>query len=153
MRASIAARHPAVKVYCPVDSCAARAAAYTGSVKDPRRSIGQAAEETAARWLARAGLAVIERNVRFREGEIDLVCREGDVVVFVEVKCRRPGWGEGPGDAVSWDKRRRLIRLAQHYLQARRLDQARCRFDVVAVTIEGDGTHSVRHLPGAFDAS
>ena len=120
---------------------------------DARRSIGQAAEETAARWLARAGLTVVERNVRFREGEIDLVCREGDVVVFVEVKCRRPRWGEGPGDAVSWDKRRRLVRLAQHYLRARRLDEARCRFDVVAVTVEDDGRHSVRHLPAAFDAS
>jgi len=68
---------------------------------------------------------VLERNVRFREGEIDLVCREGDVVVFVEVKCRRASWGEGPGDAVSWDKRRRLIRLAQHYLRARRLETTR----------------------------
>lgn len=120
---------------------------------DPRRSIGQAAEEAAARWLARAGLAVLERNVRFREGEIDLVCREGDVVVFVEVKCRRPHWGEGPGEAISWDKRRRLIRLAQQYLRARRLEGARCRFDVAAVTLEHDGTHTVRHLPSAFDAS
>jgi len=134
-----------------VHSCAPTAAAYTESVIN-RRSIGQAAEEAAARWLARAGLAVLERNVRFREGEIDLVCREGDVVVFVEVKCRRPRWGEGPGDAVSWDKRRRLVRLAQHYLRARRLDHARCRFDVVAVTAERDGTHTVRHLPSAFDA-
>ena len=136
-----------------VHSCAPGAAAYTEGVSNTRRALGQAAEETAARWLTRAGLAVLERNVRFREGEIDLVCREGDVVVFVEVKSRRPHWGEGPGDAVSWDKRRRLVRLAQHYLRARRLDHARCRFDVVAVTIEADGTHTVRHLPGAFDAS
>ena len=121
-------------------------------MSDTRRTIGQAAEEAAARWLARAGLAVVERNVRFREGEIDLVCRDGDVVVFVEVKSRRPHWGEGPGEAVSWDKRRRLVRLAQHYLQARRLDHTRCRFDVVAVTLERDGTHTIRHLPGAFDA-
>jgi len=120
---------------------------------DRRRSIGQAAEEAAARWLRGAGLAVIERNVRFREGEIDLVCRDGDVVVFVEVKCRRSSWGEGPGEAVSWDKRRRLVRLAQHYLLARRLDRSRCRFDVVAVTIESDSTTRVRHLPAAFDAS
>jgi putative endonuclease len=118
-----------------------------------RRLIGQAAEDAAARWLTRAGLAVIERNVRFREGEIDLVCRDRDVVVFVEVKCRRPDWGEGPGEAVSWDKRRRLIRLAQHYLRARRLDGARCRFDVVAVTLPASGAPTVRHLPGAFDAS
>ena len=120
---------------------------------DPRRAIGQAAEEAAARWLARAGLAVLERNVRFREGEIDLVCREGDIVVFVEVKCRRAAWGEGPGEAVAWHKRRRLIRLAQRWLRMRRLDHARCRFDVVAVTVEADGTGTVRHLPAAFDAS
>jgi putative endonuclease len=122
-------------------------------MSDARRSMGQAAEETAARWLARAGLAVVERNVRFREGEIDLVCREGDVVVFVEVKCRQSHWGDGPADAVSWDKRRRLIRLARHYLRARRLDHARCRFDVVAVTVDPHGAHAVRHLPAAFDAS
>ena len=120
---------------------------------DARRSIGQAAEDAAARWLARAGFAVLERNVRFREGEIDLVCRDGDVVVFVEVKCRRAHWGEGPGDAVAWQKRRRLVRLAQHWLRSRRLDDARCRFDVVAVTVQADGTQTIRHLPAAFDAS
>ena len=127
--------------------------AYTGVVVDERRSIGQAAEDAAAAWLARAGFAVLERNVRFSEGEIDLVCRDGDVVVFVEVKCRRAHWGEGPGDAVSWDKRRRLVGLAQHYLKARRLTSARCRFDVVAVTVGRDGALTIRHLPAAFDAS
>lgn len=120
---------------------------------DERRSIGQAAEDAAAAWLARAGFAVLERNVRFPEGEIDLVCRDGDAIVFVEVKCRRAHWGEGPGDAVSWDKRRRLVGLAQHYLKARRLTSARCRFDVVAVTVGRDGALAIRHLPAAFDAS
>jgi putative endonuclease len=158
MRASMSAPHRAVKptlraLSLSVDTCAPSRAAYTGSVTDRRRSIGQAAEDAAARWLARAGLAVLERNVRFREGEIDLVCRDRDVVVFVEVKCRRAHWGEGPGDAVSWDKRRRLIRLAQHYLRARRLERARCRFDVVAVTLDAEGAETVRHLPSAFDAS
>ena len=120
---------------------------------DERRSIGRAAEDAAAAWLARAGFAVLERNVRFPEGEIDLVCRDGDAIVFVEVKSRRAHWGEGPGDAVSWDKRRRLIGLAQHYLKARRLTSARCRFDVVAVTVGRDGALTLRHLPAAFDAS
>ena len=130
-----------------------RAGAYTGRVADERRSIGRAAEDAAAAWLARAGFAVLERNVRFSEGEIDLVCRDGDAIVFVEVKCRRAHWGEGPGDAVSWDKRRRLVGLAQHYLKARRLTSARCRFDVVAVTVGRDGALTIRHLPAAFDAS
>lgn len=129
------------------------AGAYMGGVADERRSIGRAAEDAAAAWLARAGFAVLERNVRFSEGEIDLVCRDGDAIVFVEVKCRRAHWGEGPGDAVSWDKRRRLVGLAQHYLKARRITSARCRFDVVAVTVGRDGALTIRHLPAAFDAS
>jgi putative endonuclease len=122
-------------------------------VTDHRRTLGQAAEAEAARALERAGLAVIERNVRFPEGEIDLVCRDDGVVVFVEVKCRRAGWDEAPAAAVSWHKQRRLTRLAQHYLKWRRLDGERCRFDVVSVTVDARGALDVRHLRSAFDAT
>jgi putative endonuclease len=120
---------------------------------DRRRPLGQEAEEAAARWLTGAGLIVVARNVRFPEGEIDLVCREGDCWVFVEVKCRQARWGDAPGAAVSWGKRRRLIRLAQHYLKWKGRAHARCRFDVVAVTVGDDGHAAIRHLPAAFDAS
>jgi putative endonuclease len=110
------------------------------------------AEDEAAAFLERAGIRIVERNVRFPEGEIDLVCRERDVWAFVEVKCRQARWGDAPGAAVSWHKQRRLVRLAQHYLKSRRLGDVRCRFDVVAVTVETDGGRSVRHIPNAFDA-
>jgi putative endonuclease len=119
---------------------------------DSRQRLGRAAEEAAAKFLRRAGLAVLERNVRFSEGEIDLVCRDADVVVFVEVKCRRAGWDEGPAAAVSWHKQRRLTRLAQIYLKSRRLERARCRFDVVSVTLTERGVLDARHVPSAFDA-
>ena len=119
---------------------------------DARRTLGQAAEDAAARFLRHAGLVVVERNVRFRHGEIDLVCRDEGVVVFVEVKCRRATWGDGPAAAVSWQKQRRLTRLAQHYLKWRHLSQARCRFDVVAVTLDTRGAFDVRHVRAAFDA-
>jgi putative endonuclease len=119
---------------------------------DTRRALGQAAEEAAARFLRRAGLEVVERNVRFAEGEIDLVCRDAGVVVFVEVKCRRDTWGDAPGAAVSWHKQRRLTRLAQHYLKWRRLTDARCRFDVVAVTLDTHAVLDVRHVRAAFEA-
>lgn len=122
-----------------------------------RQILGRAAEEAAAGCLARAGLRIVERNVRFAHGEIDLVCRDGDVWVFVEVKCRRRGWDDGPGAAVSPAKQRRLLRLAEHYLKSRRLDGQRCRFDVVAVTVDtragAPGSLAVRHIPAAFDAS
>lgn len=120
---------------------------------NPRQHRGRAAEEAAAQFLERAGLAVVARNVRFPEGELDLVCRDGDVLVFVEVKARHAAWGDGPAEAVSWAKRRRLVRLAQHYLKWRRPRVRGYRFDVVAVTFHPAGPPRVRHLPGAFDAS
>jgi putative endonuclease len=120
---------------------------------DRRQMMGRAAEEAAAAYLRAAGLAVVERNVRFREGEIDLVCRDEGAVVFVEVKCRRAGWDAAPAAAVSWHKQRRLTRLAQHYLKWRRLERARCRFDVVSVVQSDRGTLEVRHVRSAFDAT
>jgi len=117
-----------------------------------RQTLGRAAEDAAARSLQRAGLVVVERNVRSALGEIDLVCREGDVVVFVEVKCRRATWGDAPAAAVAWHKQRRLTRLAQHYLKWRRLEGARCRFDVVSVTLDARGALDARHVRAAFDA-
>jgi putative endonuclease len=122
-------------------------------VTDPRRRTGAAAEAAAAEFLERAGLRVIDRNVRFAHGEIDLVCRDADVLVFVEVKSRRARWGDGPASAVSALKQWRLTRLAHHYLKWRRLGDPRCRFDVVAVTIDDDGASTVRHLRGAFEAT
>ncbi|MGH7353942.1 MAG: YraN family protein [Candidatus Rokuibacteriota bacterium] len=120
---------------------------------DHRATLGRQAEDAAARALERAGLTVVERNVRFRAGELDLVCRDGAAWVFVEVKARQARWVDAPGAAVEWWKRRRLVRLAQLYLKRRGLDAVPCRFDVVAVTIGDDGRVDVRHLRAAFDAS
>jgi putative endonuclease len=128
------------------------AAAYTWGMSQARRTLGAEAEETAAVALERAGLRVVERNVRFRAGEIDVVCRDGAVVVFVEVKCRRAGWGDAPAAAVSWHKQRRLTRLAQLYVRWRGLEGLRCRFDVVSVTRDAAGALTVRHVRSAFDA-
>jgi putative endonuclease len=120
---------------------------------DARQSLGLAAEEAAARHLARIGLQVVARNVRLPGGEIDAICRDGSRWVFVEVKCRRAHWGDDPSAAVAWLKQRRLVRLAQQYLKWKGLTDVRCRFDVVAVTVTEDGCHHVRHIPAAFDAS
>jgi len=102
---------------------------------------------------SRARASSSSSNVRFPLGELDLVCRDGGAWVFVEVKCRQARWGDAPAAAVEWRKRRRLVRLAQHYLKWRRLGEVSCRFDVIAVTVRDDGTTDVRHLPAAFDAT
>ena len=119
---------------------------------DRRRAVGTAAEEQAAAWLVRAGFTVVGRNVRMAGGELDLVCRDGDTWVFVEVKARRPGWDDAPGAAVSWRKQRRLVSLALRYLKGRGLRDVRCRFDVVEVTLVDGAPAAIRHLPGAFGA-
>jgi putative endonuclease len=119
---------------------------------DPRRGVGRAGEDAAAQYLTTRGLSVVARNVRFRRGEIDLVCRDGPTWVFVEVKGRRADWGDPAAAAVTPLKRRRLMRLAQTYLKWRGLGEPPCRFDVVAVTLDARGaTAGIAHLRGAFD--
>lgn len=118
---------------------------------DPRRSLGRLGEDEAARFLRKRGFVILDRNVRSRLGEIDLVAREGGTLVFVEVKARREGEGDPPQSGVTPAKQARLGRLALAYLKAKRLGEIRCRFDVVAVTLNGNGrVAAIRHIPGAF---
>src|SRR5712692_7571621 len=118
---------------------------------DRRRVAGADAEQRAARSLEAAGLRVVQRNVRFRGGEIDIVCPHGDAWVFVEVKARRPGWDAGAAAAVSWHKQRRLVMLSQLDLKSHGLRDVRVRFDVVESTLDAPEP-ALRHLRGAFDA-
>lgn len=106
---------------------------------DPRRQAdGATAEALAARHLERRGLAVIARNVRSRFGEIDLVARDGDVLVFVEVRLRRSARFGGAAASITAAKRERLVKAAEGYL-ATLARVPPCRFD--AVLLDGlDGT-------------
>lgn len=90
-------------------------------------------EQRAAQALRARGLQIVERNYRCRVGEIDLVCREGQVLVFVEVRYRSPtGFGSST-DSIGPAKQRRLLRAAQYYLQQRGIyGTIPCRIDVVA---------------------
>lgn len=96
---------------------------------------GRAGEERAAAFLEQAGYRVVQRNLRLPGGEIDLVCRDGTVIVFVEVKFRTSGRFGSALSAVGAAKRRTLRRLAADFVQIV-APNARYRFDVVAV--DGD---------------
>src|SRR2546426_740049 len=99
---------------------------------DPRHLLGRAAEEAAARLLERSGLRIVARNVKLRHGEIDLVCRDREVWVSGGVQCRRARWDDGPAAAVSWWRRRRLVRLAQRGLKWMGVAEAPSKLDVAA---------------------
>jgi putative endonuclease len=119
---------------------------------DSRRDLGRAGEIAAARFLERRGLMILERNLRSRLGEIDLLARDGRALVFVEVKARRGQPGEPPAAAVNARKRARLSRLALGYLARHRLGERSCRFDVVGVSLDETGVVTdIRHIPNAFD--
>jgi putative endonuclease len=105
---------------------------------DPRRQLGDHGEDLAAAALKQQGYKVLERNYVTPLGEIDLVARQGKVLVVVEVKTRKSTRFGSPQEAVSLTKQARLRRLAEYYLKAKRLTGSPVRFDVVAVTLAGD---------------
>lgn len=111
--------------------------------------LGAQAEAAAEAYLADHGLVPLTRNYRAPTGEIDLVMRAGDCVVFVEVRARSRSTFGGALASISAAKRRRIVRTAQHYLQRHRLGERQAvRFDVMA----RDSGQWV-WLPAAFDGS
>jgi putative endonuclease len=117
---------------------------------DARRAFGQAGEDEAAAWYRARGYTVLARNWRCREGELDIVARDGPALVFCEVKTRR-GTGFGhPVEAVTPAKQRRLRLLAQRWLAAHEEHAPDLRFDVVGVLLRPSRPPLVRHLRSAF---
>ena len=109
----------------------------SSSRPDPRRAVGMAGEAAAEAELRRDGLEIIARSFRARCGEIDLIARDGAVVVFVEVKTRTgDGFGR-PSDAVTPAKRLRMSRAASVFLARSGWAERPCRFDVVEVVPSG----------------
>ncbi|MCW2741790.1 MAG: hypothetical protein JWR45_2212 [Blastococcus sp.] len=112
--------------------------------------LGVHGERIAATYLTDAGLRLVDRNWRCREGELDIVAREGDALVFCEVKTRR-GVGFGhPVEAVTPTKQRRLRTLAQRWLAAHDEHAPDLRFDVVGVLVRPGRPALVTHLRAAF---
>ncbi len=129
----------------------ARAAAKASRLLRLARGID--AERLAERHLAAQGLDVIARNFRCRLGELDLVCGDGSVLVFVEVRQRSRGDYGGALGSVTHLKRRRIIRAAQVFLlRSRALRAWPVRFDVVAVQGHPGGAHELQWIKGAFHA-
>lgn len=120
-------------------------------VKD---AVGRHGEELAARHLETAGLRILARNWRCREGELDIIARDGDLLVFVEVKTRSSLAFGTPAEAVDRAKSARIRHLALRWIMAQRDEPgsqfwAAVRFDVVSVVRGRDG-FAVTHLPGVF---
>ena len=114
------------------------------------RLLGDRGERAAARFLRRRGLRVLLRGYRTRSGEIDLIARDGETLVFVEVKARRQGV---PAEAVTAEKQRRITLAALQFLRKHHLLDVRSRFDIVAIVWPDErGQPQIEHIPNAFEA-
>lgn len=99
-----------------------------------RRNTGAAYEQKAAEYLENLGWRILEKNFRCRTGEIDLIAKDGDTLVFAEVKYRRSRAYGNPAEAVDKRKQYRICRVADYYRMKHALSDAQsCRFDVVSV--------------------
>ena len=113
------------------------------------RLLGERGERAAERHLKRHGMRILLRGYRTEQGEIDLIARDGDTLVFVEVKARRQGV---PAEAVTPEKQRRLTNVAFQFMRRYEVLEVRSRFDVVAIVWPNDRTPpQIEHFRNAFE--
>jgi putative endonuclease len=111
--------------------------------------LGKEGEDRAAKFLAKQGYKILERNYRTRNGEIDLIALHKGEVVFVEVKTRTGDAFGAPELAVNPRKQGRMIKAALGYIKYKKLHQMPCRFDVVAITTAAG--YEVELIQNAFE--
>ena len=115
--------------------------------------LGDRGERAAARFLRRQGMKILERQSRNNFGEIDLVARDGECIVFVEVKTRSSTLAGQPFDAITHEKQKKLTQLALVWLNRKKLLNSSARFDVVSVVWPEDQKEpTIHHYPNAFEA-
>ncbi len=111
-----------------------------------KRLIGSDYEARAASHLEALGYEIIEKNYRDQHGEIDLIAKDGNYLVFIEVKYRKNGKMGDPAEAVTWQKQKTIRHTARYYMLTHGLgSDTACRFDVVAILGE-----DIRVLQDAF---
>ncbi|MCL2216756.1 MAG: YraN family protein [Defluviitaleaceae bacterium] len=112
---------------------------------------GMTGQHEAEKFLLAKGAKILERNYRVRTGEIDLIARDGEFIVFVEVKYRRNLSFGLPREAVGGAKQQKIIHTAMHYISAKKLSSHDFRFDVVEI-LEQNGQIFANHIENAFGA-
>lgn len=116
------------------------------------RGRGRVGEDEAVAWLERHGYRIVERNVTNKAGEIDVVARDGETLCFIEVKARQTDRFGPAIEGVTPAKQRRLVRTASLYLALAGLDDVACRFDVLGLDADPDGSWRFTLIRDAFQA-
>lgn len=115
-----------------------------------KKTTGNFGEELAAKYVKKQGMKILERNFRTVRGEIDIVAKDDDQLVFIEVKTNRRGNSVAPELRVNVTKQKKLGKMAQQYLQNTSTTDTDCRFDVIGVILNEKGKHDISHIRNAF---
>lgn len=115
----------------------------------PQQRRGKQFEDLACKHLRKHGLKLLTRNYHCRRGEIDLIMRDKESLVFVEVRYRRQACYGSASESVNWHKQQRLIAAAEHYLLHEFKTQPAARFDVVAIS-GAEGNIELEWINNAF---
>jgi putative endonuclease len=121
----------------------------TGSENMYKQSLGRKGEDTAAKWLENNGYTILIRNYRCKVGEIDIIAKKGNTLVFVEVKTRSSTKYGLPQESVSWRKQNKIRQVALYYLKEYRPREMQYRFDVIAI-LELGGKQRIKIIENAF---
>ncbi|MCR8845433.1 YraN family protein [Paenibacillus sp. SC116] len=125
----------------------------TGGVQRNRREIGKQAEQQAEQHLTRIGWTIVERNWRCRQGELDLIARDGEWWVFIEVRSRTEGGSFGTArEAIDMRKQQQVRAIVEQYIHRHRLYEAKIRCDAIIITYtrRGDALPELEHIAHAF---
>jgi len=119
-------------------------------VSKSRINLGKRGEELAATYLKQKGFQIITRNYRQKTGEVDIIAKENNILVFIEVKTRSSLLFGQPFEAVTEKKQTQLNRIALDYMTRNRIKNQAARFDVVSILIEKNKEPQIEHLQNCF---
>ena len=115
-----------------------------------RINLGNRGEELAATFLKQKGFQIISRNYRQKTGEVDIIAKDGNTLVFIEVKTRSSLLFGQPFEAVTERKQTQLNRIALDYMTRNKITNQAARFDVVSILIEKNKKPEIEHLQNCF---
>ncbi|MBU0946302.1 MAG: YraN family protein [Proteobacteria bacterium] len=121
-------------------------------MSEARITLGKQGEDLAAHHLIKLGFSILARNYRQKIGEIDIIARDGNCLVFVEVKTRKTLRFGQPFEAVTTKKQAQLTRVALDYLNRNKLLDQPARFDVISILLPDKGKVAIEHIPNCFES-
>jgi putative endonuclease len=121
-------------------------------LSEARITLGKQGEDLATHHLKKLGFSILARNYRQKIGEIDIIARDGNCLVFVEVKTRKSLRFGQPFEAVTTKKQAQLAKVALDYLNRNQLLDQPARFDVISILLPDNGKVCIEHIPNCFES-